>query len=169
MPHCQACGAPTEERDAHGRPRPVCTACGAVTFLDPKLAAAVLVEREGHVLLGRRGRGARAAGKWSFPAGFVERGEPVEAAAAREVREEAGLAVAVGPLLGLYSAPGETVVLAVYLGHAAAGEPTAGDDLDAVGWFPPDALPPLAFPHDRRILDDWRARKIGEAEPDVGR
>lgn len=168
MPFCQTCGSPTEERDVHGRPRPVCTACGAVTFLDPKLAAAVLVEREGRVLLGRRGEGARAAGRWSFPAGFVERGEPVEAAAVREAREETGLAVAVGPLLGLYSAPGETVVLAVYLAHAE-GEPVAGDDLDAVGWFASDALPDLAFPHDGRILDDWRARKIGEAGPGSGR
>ena len=163
--HCQSCGAPTKERDAHGRRRPVCTACGAVTFLDPKLAAAVLVERGGRVLLGRRGEGARAAGRWSFPAGFVERGEPVEAAAAREAREETGLAVAVGPLLGLYSAPGETVVLAVYLADAPEGEPEAGDDLDAVGWFAPNALPDLAFPHDGRILADWRERRDRRPEP----
>lgn len=160
MLHCQSCGSPTEEREVDGRARPVCVACGAVTFLDPKLAAAVVIERGGRVLLGRRGPGARAAGRWSFPAGFVERGEPVEAAAAREAREETGLDVAVGPLLGLYSAPGETVVLAVYVA-TAAGEPVAGDDLDEVGWFAPDALPELAFPHDGRILADWRAHLAG--------
>jgi mutator protein MutT len=156
--YCQSCGAPTAAREVDGRVRPVCVACGAVTYLDPKLAAAVVIERAGRVLLGRRGPGARAAGRWSFPAGFVERGELVEAAAVREAREEVGLAVALGPLLGLYSAPGETVVLAVYVGEAV-GEPVAGDDIVEVGWFSPDALPELAFPHDRRILADGRARR----------
>ncbi len=163
MLYCQTCGGPTAGRAIDGRDRPVCTRCGAVTYLDPKLAAAVVVERAGRVLLGRRGPGARAADRWSFPAGFVERGERVEDAAAREAREEVGLAVVVGPLLGLYSAPGETVVLAVYLATAPDADPVAGDDLEAVGWFAPDALPDLAFPHDRRILADWRARR---SEPD---
>ena len=160
MLYCQRCGQATTERPVDGRLRPVCVGCGAVTFLDPKLAAAVVIERAGRVLLGRRGPGAREAGRWSFPAGFVERGERVEDAAVREAREETGLAIQLGPLLGLYSAPGETVVLAVYVA-VADGEPVAGDDLEAVGWFAPNALPDLAFPHDRRILADWRHVRRG--------
>ena len=156
MLFCQQCGSPTAKRDVDGRARPVCVACGAVTYLDTKLAVAVVIERDGRILLGRRGPGTREPGKWSFPAGFVERGEPVEAAAVREVREEVGLAVTLGPLIGLYSAAGETVVLAVYAAAEAAGEAEAGDDLVEVGWFPPDGLPELAFPHDRRIVTDWR-------------
>lgn len=160
--YCQQCGQPTEERLVDGRTRPVCTACGTVTYRDPKLAVAVVIAREGRLLLGRRGAGTREAGKWSFPAGFVERGEVVEAAAVREAREESGLTVTLGPLLGLYSSPGETVVLAVYPAETIAGEPEAGDDLDHLGWFAPDALPPLAFPHDDEILaawHDWRGRR----------
>jgi mutator protein MutT len=153
---CQRCGQATEERAIDGRRRPVCLGCGAVTYLDPKLAVAVVVERGGRILLGRRGPGTREPGKWSFPAGFVERGEAVEAAAAREVREEVGLEVTLGPLLGLISAPGEVVVLAVYAAREAAGEAVAGDDLTEVGWFAPDDLPELAFPHDARVLADWR-------------
>lgn len=152
---CQQCGSATTEREHDGRNRPVCGGCGAVTYLDPKLAVAVLVERDGRILLGRRGEGTREPGKWSFPAGFVERGERVEAAAAREVAEEVGLTVSIGDLLGLYSADGEVVVLAVFAAAHVTGEPVAGDDLTAVGWFAVDALPDLAFPHDRRILDDW--------------
>jgi len=153
--HCQGCGGRTIEREIGGRIRPVCDACGAVTYLDPKLAVAVLIERNGQILLGRRGPGTRASGRWSFPAGFVERGEKVEDAAAREAREEVGLIVEIGPLLGLYSQAGETVVLAVFAARAV-GEPAAGDDLEAVGWFAPDDLPDLAFPHDTRILTAWR-------------
>ncbi len=160
--YCQQCGQPTEERIVDGIARPVCTACGAVTYLDPKLAVAIVIERDGMVLLGRRGEGTRAAGRWSFPAGFVERGEVVEEAAIREAREESSLTVTLGPLLGLYSSPGETVVLAVYPAERATGEPHAGDDLADLGWFALEALPELAFPHDRRIITawhDWRARR----------
>src|SRR6478672_11266569 len=112
--YCQQCGHPTEERPVEGITRPVCVACGAVTYLDPKLAVAIVIDRDGRLLMGRRGQGTRAAGQWSFPAGFVERGEVVEDAAIREAREESGLTVTLGPLLGLYSSPGETVVLAVF-------------------------------------------------------
>jgi ADP-ribose pyrophosphatase YjhB (NUDIX family) len=150
--HCQRCGGITNQQFIDGRERPVCANCGAVTYLDPKLAVAVVLQRDGCVLMGRRGPGARAAGKWSFPAGFVERGEVVEAAAIREVSEETGFAIELGPLIALLSSEGETVVLAVYTGTIVGGDQHPGDDLIELGWFSPDALPELAFPHDREIL-----------------
>jgi len=150
--HCKSCGGPTNERQVEGRMRPVCELCGAVTYLDPKLAVAVVLERDGKVLMGRRGASARAAGKWSFPAGFVERGEIVEDAAVREVKEETGFTIDLGPLIALLSSDGETVVLAVYTGTIIEGVQSPADDLIELGWFSPDALPDLAFPHDRNIL-----------------
>jgi 8-oxo-dGTP diphosphatase len=160
--YCAACGSPTEERTFEGCLRPVCTACGQVVYLDPKLAVAVLIARDGHVLLGKRGPGAREPGKWSFPAGFVERGERVERAAAREAREETGLDVVIGNLVGLYSSEGEAVVLAVYEATFAAGEPRAGDDLVEVEWFAISELPELAFPRDERIVDEWLSTQPGQ-------
>jgi ADP-ribose pyrophosphatase YjhB (NUDIX family) len=157
--HCAACGARTEEREIDGRARPVCPACGQVTYLDPKLAVAVLIERRGRILLGRRGPGTREPGKWSFPAGFVERGEKVEHAAAREAREETGLEAEIGCLIGLYSSEGEPVVLAVYAARVPDGEPVAGDDLTEVAWYPLSALPELAFPRDERIVAAWVASR----------
>jgi 8-oxo-dGTP diphosphatase len=158
--YCTSCGAATDERMVEGRARPVCTACGRIAYLDPKLAVAVLIARDGRILLGRRGAGTREPGKWSFPAGFVERGERVESAAAREAREETGLAVTIGPLIGLFSSAGEPVVLAVYAAEAVTGEPCAGDDLTELGWFAYADLPELAFPRDRQILDGWlRSRR----------
>jgi len=154
--HCQRCGGITELRLVAGRDRPVCVVCGMVTYLDPKLVAAAVIARDGKILLGRRGPNAARAGGWSFPAGFVERGERVEDAAVREMREEVGLEIRIDRLLGLYSTTGEPVALAVYIATAGAGEPTASDDLDAVGWFGPDELPALAFEHDLDIVADWR-------------
>jgi ADP-ribose pyrophosphatase YjhB (NUDIX family) len=134
-----------------------------VVYQDPKLAVAVLIARDGRILLGKRGPSSREPGKWSFPAGFVERGERVERAAVREAREETGLDIIVGDLVGLYSSDGETVVLAVYEA-TAVGEPRAGDDLTEVGWFATAELPELAFPRDQRILDAWLS-----SESEIGR
>ena len=162
--HCFVCGGVTEERSIDGRLRPVCLTCGQVTYLDPKLAVAVLIARDGAILLGRRGPGTREPGKWSFPAGFVERGEQVERAAVREAREETGLEVEIGELIGLFSSEGEPVVLAVYSARAVAGEPRAGDDLTSLGWFPYADLPELAFPRDRQILAAWLTSQAPETQ-----
>ncbi len=159
--YCQQCGGPTERRKVEARERPVCLRCGTVSYLDPKLAVAVLIVDDGRVLLGRRGPGVRSPGRWSFPAGFVERGEVVEDAAIREAKEEVGLDVELAPLLALISAPGETVVLAVFPVRAFSGTPVAGDDLVEVGWFAADALPDLAFPHDERMIAAWLAAQAG--------
>ncbi len=158
--YCQRCGGQTRLQPVDGRHRPVCERCQAVTFLDPKLAVAVLIEHEHRILLGRRAPGAREAGRWSFPAGFVERGEVVEAAAVREVAEEVGLTVEIGELLGLYSYDGEEVALAVFCAARFDGAPVAQDDLDAVSWFPVDDLPDLAFTHDRQIIAEWVSRRL---------
>jgi ADP-ribose pyrophosphatase YjhB (NUDIX family) len=156
--YCQRCGAPTTEMLRDGRMRPVCTACGMTTYLDPKVAVAVLIGRSGEVLLGRRGTHTRQPGRWSFPSGFVERGERVEDAARRETLEETGLDVELGPVLTVVSRAGETVVLLVYPAMTFRGTPEANDDLTEVRWFPLDALPELAFPHDLDIIALWRKR-----------
>lgn len=156
--HCQRCGASTVERMVEGRSRPVCDGCGAVTYRDPKLAVAVVISDRSwnHLLLGKRGPSTRAPGRWSFPAGFVERGERVEDAARREAEEETGLTIARLSLLGLWSETGETVVLAAYAATIASGELAPGDDLEEVAWFDVEALPELAFPHDREIVATWQ-------------
>lgn len=154
--HCQRCGHLTEPRDIGGRRRPVCPACGTVTYQDPKLAACVVILREyggrTEVLLGQRAGSTRNPGTWSFPAGFIDRREHVEDAAVREVREETGLSVTLGPLLGVWSARGDDTVLLAWLAAEATGIATAADDLADVAWFPADTPPDLGFAHDGDIL-----------------
>ena len=159
--YCPTCGSPNQMQERDGRSRPVCTACGHITFLDPKLAVAALIVRDGKILLGKRGPGTRSPGKWSFPAGFVERGEQVEAATAREVLEETGLEIEPGRLFGLFSEMDETVVLAVYEAtiRNPGAAPVAADDLVDLGWFPLDGLPELAFDRDYRIIERFLAAR----------
>lgn len=159
MSYCAQCGHALTERFAMGKVRPACPNCGAVVFADPKLAVAALIERDGRMLMGRRSRNSASPGKWSFPAGYVDRGERVEDAAVREVREETGLDVRLDALLGLYSATGNPVALAVYVATPLGGELAPADDLTELAFFPFDDPPEPAFPHDPQIIADWLAWK----------
>mgnify|MGYP000005734766 CR=1 FL=1 len=133
----------------------------------PALAADVIIEltdRPGRpiVLVERR----NPPPGWALPGGFVDVGEPVPAAAVREVAEETGLRVTLVQLLGCYSEPtrdsrGHTASV-VYVGRAV-GTPVAADDAREVGIFTLDDLPaPLAFDHAAILRDYRRWRERGE-------
>jgi ADP-ribose pyrophosphatase YjhB (NUDIX family) len=155
---CSRCGAALGRRIVGGRERAACPACGFVVYLDPKVACAVLVEREGRVLLVRR-RNEPGRGLWCLPCGFAEADEPPQAAAQREAREETGLAVALGPLLGAYhytdDPRGAGVLLVFRAACALDAVPRPGDDADAVAFFAPGALPPISHGSHCAALEDW--------------
>jgi len=134
----------------------------------PEICVDVVIELEDQpgrpIVLIRRG--TPPAGH-SLPGGFVDVGETVEQAAVREAREETGLHVRLGELLGVYSDPardprGHTVSL-VYIA-TATGAPAAGDDAADVLVTDPEAAPALVFDHDR-ILADYLARRRAAASP----
>ena len=149
-PNCAPCATPLVERPqgSSGKPVPACPSCGAVHWLDPKLAAGCLVVRDGRVLLVRRGI-EPGHGLWVFPGGHVDRGETVEEAALRETREECGALAGIEGLLGLFSYPGRPVVVAAFRARLLSGspEPFPADETLEVGWFDPEGVAglPLAF------------------------
>ena len=119
--YCASCATPLEQREIFGTQRPVCPECDRVVFYDPKVAAVCVVARDGKVLMIRRGTDL-GYGLWSLPGGFVDRGEVVESAAAREAWEETGLEVAVDRLLGLFSLSGDPVIVAAFTAHETGGK-----------------------------------------------
>ena len=153
---CDRCATPLERRAVEGKNLPVCPRCGFVVYADPKLAAGAIIERHGRVLLLRRAIHP-ARGRWTFPGGYVDRGEPVPDAAAREAYEETGVRIAVGALLGVYSARGNPVVLIVYRARLAAGRPRPGPEAQELRWVTAAQIPwpELAFPSTAAALADW--------------
>ena len=152
---CVQCGAPVNMEEKFGRIRPVCPACGWIYFADPKVAVAVVVLHQNRVLLTRRINEPHQ-GYWSLPAGFMDAGETIPEAGARECLEETGVTVKVTGLFDVFSGKehehGADIVLvcrADYLG----GEVKAGDDADRADFFHLHYLPPLAFDTTRRILE----------------
>jgi 8-oxo-dGTP diphosphatase len=91
------------------------------------------IVRDGQVLAARRVRPARLAGGWEFPGGKVERDETGPDALARECREELGVTVRVGELLG--EASDGTIRLVLYAAELVEGEPRPLEDHDELRWI----------------------------------
>jgi 8-oxo-dGTP diphosphatase len=151
---CPQCGIPIEKRHLFGEERPACPSCGWIYFADPKVAAAVVVEQDGQVLLTRRVN-EPYQGFWTLPAGFVNAHEDPARAAERECLEETGLEVRVVELLdvigGREHERGADIVI-IYRAEVIGGRLAAGDDADRAEFFPRRALPPLAFAATRTAL-----------------
>ncbi len=144
---------------------PTCSKCGHIHYLDPKVAACVVFRWENGIFLIRRGIGPGYGG-WTYPGGYVDRGETIESAALREALEETGCDVRLDDLLGVYSYPGQTAVVIVYRGTVVGGTPHAACPMEALEAqsFPDDEIPwdELAFPGTGEVLRDYLAVDKGE-------
>src|SRR5439155_25795814 len=86
--HCSYCGT----RFADGAPWPrQCAACAQISYLNPLPVAVLVLPVDGGVLAIRRS--IRPAGKLALPGGFIDLGESLQAACARELREETQLVI----------------------------------------------------------------------------
>ena len=163
---CSRCGAPmtravppTDSRERH-----VCSKCGWIHYLDPKVACGTVSEIDGKFALIQRNIDPRK-GFWSFPCGFMEIDETLEEAAVRETREESGLEVSLDGHLGTYSYVqswhGGSVVVVAFLGRPVGGKLQAGDDAEAVRVAAAAEIPwsDLAFKSSHSALKDWLARR----------
>ena len=121
----------------------------------PTVDAVILVPDDRVVLVHRK----HPPLGWAIPGGFVDEGEPLEAAATREAAEETGLGVTLLEQFHTYSDPARDprrhTISTVFLA-SASGEPRGGDDAEEARAFAWDALPsPIVFDH-REILADVR-------------
>ena len=105
------------------------------------MAAACTVTTDGGVVLLRRAQRDEAYGRWILPGGHVNRGEAVDLAAKREVREETGLGVEIEGLLGVYTYPDNPVVLVVYQARHVSGVLNGNSEALDIRRFGPDEIP----------------------------
>jgi ADP-ribose pyrophosphatase YjhB (NUDIX family) len=164
MKYCPVCATGLVEQERFGALRLCCPnhECGFVYFLDPKVVTVVVVEHEGRILLGRRNI-EPAKGRWTFLGGYVNRGEKVEEAALREVKEETNLTVTLTGLLGIYSETNNPHILLAYRAAPVNGlaemQPQEEEVME-LRLFAPGEMPPLAFGFDQKILADWQATTL---------
>ena len=134
---------------------------GRVYPLRPFVGVGAVVLRDGYVLLEQRGQ-PPALGSWSIPGGLIELGELAEEAVVREVLEETGLTVRLGPLLGLFQPiqrdeAGRVryhYVVLDFLAHYESGTLRVGDDAADLRWVHPTQLDDYQLtPEARRMIE----------------
>lgn len=164
MRFCSHCGSPLQARLFEGREHPACPdeGCGFVHWDNPVPVVMAIVEHRGGDAPGRillaRNR-AWEPGTLGLIAGYLEKGEWPEAAVAREVAEETGLAAESVALIGNYFFERKNQVLLAY--HVAArGEIRLGEELAEYRLFAPAEVPPLPAAIGR-IMADWLRRRHG--------
>ncbi len=158
---CPQCGGRLSKRliKPQEPPRLVCTACGFIFYLDPKLSVIAVIPMDGGVVMVRRAINP-GYGLWVVPGGFVDLGEVVEDALVRETQEETYLTVRPIRLLNLYSYPDHRTVIAAYVTEYISGELGAGDETLEARVFGLKELPwpRIAFSSTKEALREYISR-----------
>lgn len=118
------------------------------------VAIFVFIEKGESILLVKQNYGLKF---WSLPGGVMENGESINQAALREVKEETGLEIDLGRLIGVYSKPRESAIALTFVGIVKGGILKANHEVSEVGYFPFTALPENIRDHLRQRVEDLKA------------
>ncbi|WP_312600585.1 NUDIX hydrolase [Pseudomonas luteola] len=165
MKFCNYCGGTLVQRIPEGdtRPRYVCTQCHTVHYQNPRIVAGCLPVWGDKVLLCRRAIEPRR-GYWTLPAGFMENGETIEQAAARETWEEACANVGNLKLYTLFDLPHINQVYMLFRGELVGRSFGIGEESLETALFDEADIPwsSLTFPTIARTLECFFAdRRTG--------
>jgi len=158
MKFCSECGqtVASEVPDGDNRQRFLCKSCGTIHYQNPLMVVGCVPEHDDKILLCRRSIEPRY-GFWTLPAGFMELGESLAQAAARETREEALAEVELGPLFSLVDVVHAGQVHAFFAATLPTGEFGAGQETLETQLFAPADIPwdDLAFASVRIALERY--------------
>lgn len=145
------------------RERRICDRCGFIDYVNPRIVVGSVVtwtapgETEPLILFCRRAIEPRR-GFWTLPAGFMETGETVRAAAIREAREEACCEIEIDALLAVYDVPHISQVQLMFRATLASPDVAPGVESLEVALLKWPDIPwdELAFPSVTWALKHWR-------------
>lgn len=153
--YCPLCQKELVIQESDHRLRSVCPNCGFIHYKNPAPVISLLIVHHEQVLLGKRTR-EPGNGLWATPSGYVEYDDDFLTAAIREAKEETGLDVKIKSILNIQSSfvSERYHFLGIYLlAEVFGGEISAGDDMEAVEWFPLQGpFPDLAFIEDADMI-----------------
>jgi 8-oxo-dGTP diphosphatase len=158
------CGGALEKRIVapDHKENKVCTKCGFVYFLSPKLVAGCIIADGNRTLLLRRGL-EPSLGKWTYPGGFVDLGETPEQCAVRETLEEVGITVRDPELMGIYADRRERspIIVVTYVAKPGPETPVVTPEATEVRYFGIDEIPwdDLAFDTTIQAMEAWTGRR----------
>lgn len=160
MNFCVICGHKTTEKIPLGdhQLRRVCTDCGNIHYINPKVICGALALWENKVLLCRRAIEPRY-GLWTLPAGYMELFETMEQGAARETREEAEAEVEIEHLYCMYNIPRIGQIYVLFKANLINGAFGAGEESIECRLFEEHEIPwsELAFPSVEHTLKHYFA------------
>ena len=155
MSFCTACGHKTIDQIPLGdhNVRQICTDCGTIHYVNPKVICGALALWQNKVLLCRRAIEPRY-GLWTLPAGYMELFETMDQGAARETREEAEAEVEIEHLYCMYNIPRIGQIYVLFKTQIVAGQFGAGEETIESRLFSEEEIPwdDLAFPSVERTL-----------------
>ena len=109
------------------------------------VTAAIIGGPDGRILVCSRPAGTHMAGKWEFPGGKIESGETAEACIRREIREELGMEIAVGPVLTVMEHDYGVKYVRVTFFLAVSDDVPAAKDGQKLQWVTPDGIDTVDF------------------------
>jgi ADP-ribose pyrophosphatase YjhB (NUDIX family) len=160
---CSNCGASLQfgSIDGEDRDRLSCAECGHIAYVNPRLVVTTLpITESGELVLLRRGI-EPGRGSWAQPGGFLEIDETVHQAAVRETREETGLLIEPGEIIGLYTRLEAAVVTIAFEARVVGGTASPTPEALEIATFAPEDIPwpELAFRTTMWMLRDWIDRR----------
>ena len=160
---CSNCGEKNKFGEKDGNNRFYCSHCNTIHYENPKPTATLVCPKSNSILLVKRAV-EPGKGLWGLPGGFIERGESLEAGAARELLEETNLKGAVKQILGTCShfntTFGDILLVGLEIQISDWSQIRAGDDAAETILFPLEDLPYMAFLCHEKIVKMYRQRKL---------